>query len=92
MVGFTYVDGQIQNLVCDCFCSYTCKHEFAAMLQLKETLQAIKENYPDQMTGYFAAVSKAAFFNFAVVLAPGGISHSGPGGNRQLWPDENSQS
>ena len=28
----------------------------------------------------------------AMVLAPGGISHSGPGGNRQLWPDENSQS
>ena len=24
------------------------------------------------------------------LLAPGGISHSGPGGNRQLWPDENS--
>ena len=24
------------------------------------------------------------------VLAPGGISHSGPGGNRQFWPDENS--
>lgn len=26
------------------------------------------------------------------MLAPGGISHSGPDGNRQLWPDENSQS
>lgn len=26
------------------------------------------------------------------MLAPGGISHSGPGGNRQLWPDKNSQS
>ena len=26
------------------------------------------------------------------LLAPGGISHSGPGENRQLWPDENSQS
>ena len=26
------------------------------------------------------------------LLAPDGISHSGPGGNRQLWPDENSQS
>lgn len=25
-----------------------------------------------------------------LVLAPGGISHSGPGGNRQFWPDENS--
>ena len=29
---------------------------------------------------------------FVTVLAPGGISHSGPGENRQLWPDENSQS
>ncbi len=66
VVEFTYEDGKIRNLVCDCFCSYTCKHEFAAMLQLKETLQAIKENYPDQMVGYFAAVSKAAFFIFAV--------------------------
>lgn len=27
-----------------------------------------------------------------IVLAPGGISHSGPGENRQFWPDENSQS
>lgn len=27
-----------------------------------------------------------------ILLAPGGISHSGPGGNRQLWPDKNSQS
>jgi len=26
------------------------------------------------------------------MLAPGGISHSGPGGNRQFWPEENSQS
>lgn len=28
----------------------------------------------------------------ALLLAPGGISHSGPGENRQFWPDENSQS
>lgn len=66
VVEFTCEEGQIRNLVCDCFCSYTCKHEFAAMLQLRETLQAIKENYPEQMDGYFAAVSKAAFFDFAV--------------------------
>ena len=65
-VDFTYEDGQIRNLTCDCFCSYTCKHEFAAMLQLQETRQAIKEYYPGQMNGYFAAISKAAFFNFAV--------------------------
>ena len=65
-VEFIYEDGQIRNLICDCFCSYTCKHEFAVTLQLKETLQVIKENYSDRMNGYFAAVSKAAFFNFAV--------------------------
>ena len=65
-VDFAYEDVKIRNLTCDCFCSYTCKHEFATMLQLRETLQAIKENYPDQMNGYFAAISKAAFFNFAV--------------------------
>ena len=29
---------------------------------------------------------------FRELLAPGGISHSGPGENRQFWPDENSQS
>ena len=33
-----------------------------------------------------------ASLGFLEMLAPGGISHSGPGGNRQLWPDENSQS
>ena len=26
------------------------------------------------------------------LLAPGEISHFGPGGNRQFWPDENRQS
>lgn len=66
VVEFTYENGKIRNLVCDCFCSFACKHEFAAMLQLRETLQAIKENYPDQMNGYFAAVSKAEFFSFVV--------------------------
>lgn len=30
--------------------------------------------------------------DYLFVLAPGGISHSGPGENRQFWPDENSQS
>ena len=36
-------------------------------------------------------LSGGAYRSFSV-LAPGGISHSGPGGNRQFWPDENSQS
>ena len=37
-LGSDYVNGEIRNLVCDCFCSEPCKHGFAAMLQLKGTL------------------------------------------------------
>lgn len=50
-----YVNGEIRNLVCDCFCSEPCKHEFAAMLQLRETLELIEKNYPAQLeaTQYF---------------------------------------
>ena len=30
--------------------------------------------------------------HMSLMLAPGGINHSGPDGNRQSWPDKNSQS
>lgn len=44
IVEFEYRNGEISNLVCDCLCSYTCKHEFAAMLQLRETLELINRH------------------------------------------------
>lgn len=67
-VEFTYKNGEISNLICDCFCSYTCKHEFAAMLQLRATLKEIENNYADKLeeSNYFAAISKAALFSFCV--------------------------
>lgn len=67
-VEFEYRNGEISGLVCSCFCSYKCKHEFAAMLQLKETLERIEKHYAAQyeQSGYFAAVSKDALFSFAV--------------------------
>ena len=45
-----------------------CKHEFAAMLQLRETLELIEKNYGDEYerTGYFAAVNKGTLFAFAI--------------------------
>ena len=49
------------------------------------TLQAILL----QIQGYSIAEIAAIL---GMMLAPGGISHSGPGENRQFWPDENSQS
>ena len=67
-VEFEYRNGEISDLTCSCFCSYNCKHEFAAMLQLRDTLKHIEENYADEFdrTGYFAAVSKGAFFSFVI--------------------------
>lgn len=67
-IEFNYHNGEISGLVCSCFCSYNCKHEFAAMLQLKETLQLIEKNYESQYkeTGYFAAIHKGTFFAFAI--------------------------
>lgn len=67
-VEFKYCGGEISQLTCSCFCSYNCKHEFAAMLQLKETLALIEKNYAEQFerTGCFAAVNKGTFFTFAI--------------------------
>lgn len=63
IVEFTCRDGEISNLVCSCFCSYTCKHEFAAILQLRECLEIIADEYADEGNGYFAAISKGLFVN-----------------------------
>lgn len=73
-VEFTYRGGEISDLTCSCFCADSCKHEFAAMLQLKETLEKISEHYQEKFAhaGYFAAVSKSTLFNFAVVRKEAG--------------------
>lgn len=67
-IEFKYHNGEISGLVCSCFCSYNCKHEFAAMLQLRETLEFIEKNYEEEYkrTGYFAAINKATLFTFAI--------------------------
>ena len=67
-VEFVYHDGEISNLICSCFCSYNCKHEFATMLQLRETLDLIENHYSDkyERTGYFAAMDKETLFGFAI--------------------------
>ncbi len=67
-VEFTYRNGEISQLTCTCFCSYYCKHEYATMLQLQETLKRIEEHYADEYTrtGYLAVVDQSAFFTFAL--------------------------
>lgn len=65
---FEYSDGEISRLVCDCPCAYPCKHEAAAMLQLRDTLERIEREYPEdyRSSGSFFAVSKTVFFAMAV--------------------------
>ena len=65
---FEYANGEIRDLTCGCFCSYPCKHQFAAMLQLKETLKLIGKYYAGQYeeSGYFAAVFKGTLLEFAI--------------------------
>ena len=60
--------GEISNLTCGCFCSYHCKHEFAMLLQLRETLRMIEELYDDEYgeSDYFAAISKSALLTYAM--------------------------
>ena len=62
-VEFRYKDGKISRLVCNCPCAFTCKHEVAAMFQLRETLDMIAEMYAEEYarTDYFAAVHAATF-------------------------------
>lgn len=62
-VEFTYKSGKISDLVCSCFCNYPCKHEFACILQLKECLDILAENYTDKAGDYFAAISKDAWLD-----------------------------
>lgn len=67
-VEFEYRNGEVSDLICSCFCSYNCKHEFATMLQLRETLEMIEKHYAAQYeeTGYFAVVNKGTLFSFAI--------------------------
>ena len=66
-VEFNYRNGEVSSLVCDCYCSGTCKHEFAALLQLKETLKIIDEEYGDAFDlDYLAVISKPVFFEYVI--------------------------
>ncbi len=65
-IEFEYLDGEICNLICSCYCSGCCKHEYAAMLQLKETLKKINESYASEYHDYFAAIYEGSFLSYAV--------------------------
>ena len=66
-VEFNYRNGEISGLVCNCYCSGACKHEFATMLQLKETLNLINDEYGDDLLkDYLAIISKSSLFEYVI--------------------------
>lgn len=66
-VEFNYNGEDISGLVCNCYCTGACKHEFATMLQLRDILTKIKNEYPFiKHNDYLAAVSKLSFFEFVI--------------------------
>lgn len=73
-VEFRFRDGRISGMLCGCPCCGACKHEAAVLLQLRETLEAIRAHWEAEYTrtGYFAAVDKGSFFRFAVDGRAGG--------------------
>lgn len=60
VVEFLYNDGEISNLVCNCYCTDTCKHEFATMLQLRDIIDFISK-YSCARIDNFSAISKDIF-------------------------------
>lgn len=68
IVEFTYKNGEISELYCECYHLTPCKHCFATLFQLRETLKSIEENYSEtyNKSNYFATIFKPKFFNFAV--------------------------
>ena len=73
-VEFTLRDGKVSDLLCDCPCACHCKHEVAALLQLRETLEQLQEHCPGlwEEQGYFSAVFKPTFFLYALTGRNGG--------------------
>lgn len=67
-VEFNYENGMVSNLVCDCFCAYVCKHQFAVMLQLRECLEDVEKRYKKEYesSGYFSSILNQTLHAFAI--------------------------
>lgn len=67
-VEFEYRNGEIRSLTCSCYCNGICKHEVATLMQLREMLKRIEENYAEEYehSHYFAAIYKPVLFAFAI--------------------------
>lgn len=74
-IEFNYCDGRISNMKCSCYCCGACKHEYAAMLQLQETLEFISTTHQDKYDNYLSIISKEVLINTAIADKRSGTLH-----------------
>lgn len=67
-ITFTYADGSVSALTCGCYETGLCKHGAALLLQLRETVDFLREEHEEAFAASdrFAAVSKRVFSHFAI--------------------------
>ena len=65
---FTYTGGTVSALTCPCYETGLCKHGAALLLQLRETVDFLREEHEEAFAASdrFAAVSKRIFSHFAM--------------------------
>ncbi|WP_126940083.1 SWIM zinc finger domain-containing protein [Veillonella sp. VA142] len=67
-VTFTYIDGKIHDIVCNCYCEGYCKHEYAVLLQLQDLIGHWMLDYDSNYreSEYMAAIDKTVAWNMSV--------------------------
>lgn len=63
-VEFQLEDGWVSHLTCTCPCAFTCKHEYAAMRKLQDSLELLEDGFGD-CDDYFASMDCAALLSRA---------------------------
>lgn len=66
-VEFELDGGVVTNLSCDCVCGFTCKHSVAALLQLRDAVKAVNEEFGAEYanSGYFAMILRGTLYEIA---------------------------
>lgn len=73
-VEFRLKNGEISSLLCTCYCTDNCKHEYAVLMKLKKMLEFIEKEHKKEYeeTGYFSVTDKIDFLNFGAVYKDSG--------------------
>lgn len=76
-IEFDYRDGVVSNLMCSCFCTGNCKHEYAALLMLQDMLKLIEKHSKDLCPPKnITTIRTDILFNYTIMHKKEGITIS----------------